>query len=173
MNHKQLLQCPPASLLKQLVAMFYDSFLIVAVLFAATAILLPFNRGEAISGPLFSLYLVLVIFVFYSWFWHKSGQTLGMKVWKIRIINDDGFNPSWPVSFLRLMFATLPPAIFVSLNYFFSFTEETRPTAAVAFFFFLLGYLWRLFKPYTWHGRLSQTQVVDVSALMAAEKSKQ
>ena len=141
MNHKVLQQCPSASLLKQLVAMLYDSLLIIALLFIATAILLPLNKGEAIGGPLYSLYLLLIIFIFYSWFWNKSGQTLGMKVWKIRIIDDDGFNPSWPVSFLRLMFALLSIGCIG------------------------LGYLWRLFTPYTWHDKLSQTRIIDVSKI--------
>ncbi len=141
MNHKSLLQCPPAGLFKQLLAMLYDSFLIAALLFIATAILLPFNKGEAITGPMFTLYLLMVIFIFYSWFWNKAGQTLGMKVWKIRIINEYGFNPSWPVSFLRLTFALLSLACFG------------------------LGYFWRLFTPYTWHDRLSQTRIIDVKGL--------
>ncbi len=141
MNPKRLQQCPSAGLFKQLIAMLYDSFLIIALLFVATAILLPFNKGEAITGPIFSLYLLMVIFIFYSWFWHKAGQTLGMKVWKIRIINEYGFNPSWPISFLRLMFAML------------------------SFACFGLGYFWRLFRPYTWHDRLSQTRIIDVSGI--------
>lgn len=141
MNPKLLQQCPPASLLKQLAAMLYDSLLIIALLFVATAILLPLNKGEAINGPIYTLYLLLVIFIFYSWFWNKSGQTLGMKVWKIRIINDYGFNPSWPISFLRLMFALLSISCLGA------------------------GYLWRLFTPYTWHDRLSQTRIIDVSKI--------
>lgn len=141
MNHKLLQQCPPASLLKQLVAMLYDSLLIVALLFISTAILLPLNDGEAISGPIYTIYLFLIIFIFYSWFWNKSGQTLGMKVWKIRIIDDYGFNPSWSVSFLRLMFALLSISCLG------------------------VGYLWRLFTPYTWHDRLSQTRIIDVSKI--------
>ena len=139
MTPKQLLQCPSASLLKQLLAMLYDSLLIVALLFFATAILLPFNQGEAISGPIYSFYLLMVVFVFYSGFWHKAGQTLGMKVWKIRIINEYGYNPSWQIGFLRLTFAVLSLACLG------------------------LGYFWRLFTPYTWHDRLSQTRVVDIS----------
>ena len=141
MNHKVLQQCPSASLLKQLVAMLYDSLLIIALLFIATAILLPLNKGESIGGPVYTLYLLSVIFIFYSWFWNKSGQTLGMKVWKIRIINDDGFNPSWAVCFLRLMGAL------VSISCVGA------------------GYFWRLFTPYTWHDRLSQTRIVDVSKI--------
>jgi len=131
---------PSASLIKRLAAMLYDSFLILAILFVATIIALLFNKGEAIeSSPIFTLYLVLVIFLFYSWFWSKCGQTLGMRVWKIQIINDYGRNPAWQVCILRLVFAVFSMACLG------------------------LGYWWRLFKPYTWHDKLSQTRIIDIS----------
>ena len=139
--------CPPASLFKQFAAMLYDSFLIFAVLFFASAIVLLLNRGEAIeSNPLFSVFLLLTVFTFYAWFWQKSGQTLGMRAWKIRIVSEFGGNPSWGISYLRLIFALLSLACFG------------------------LGYFWRLFKPYTWHDKLSQTSVVDVSSLRRTDK---
>jgi uncharacterized RDD family membrane protein YckC len=134
-------ECPPASLLKQLAAILYDSLLIFAVLFLASAIAMIFNHGEAIdTSPVFSFYLVFVVFTFYAWFWQRSGQTLGMRVWKIRIIDDAGNNPGWGGCYLRLFFALLS---WLCLG---------------------LGYLWRLFKPFTWHDRLSHTRVIDVSA---------
>ena len=141
MNSSLFLQCPSASLFKQLLAMLYDSLLIIALLFLATVILLPFNQGEAVSGPMYNFYLIMVVFIFYSVFWHRAGQTLGMKVWKIRIINEYGGNPSWSVGFLRLFFSLLSIACLG------------------------LGYWWRLFTPYTWHDRLSQTKVIDIARL--------
>lgn len=139
--------CPPASLLKQLAAMLYDSLLILAVLFLATAIALVLNHGEAIkSNPLFTVYLLFTVFSFYAWFWHKSGQTLGMRAWKIRIVSEFGGNPSWGISYLRLMFALL------------------------SLLCFGLGYLWRLFWPYTWHDKLSQTRIIDLSSLESTDK---
>ena len=171
MNHKLLLQCPPSSLLKQFIAMLYDGFLIVSILFIGTAILLPFNSGEAVGGLFYSIYLLLLIFIFYSWFWNKSGQTLGMKVWKIRIINDYGVNPSWAICFLRLTFATLPPVFFFFMNRYFLFTEDNKIEAGIFVAFFLIGYLWRLFTPYTWHDRLSNTRIIDVSKIPAEQKS--
>ena len=139
--------CPPASLIKQLAAMIYDSLLIFAILFVATAVLLIFNQGEAIeSNPSFNFLLVFILFTFYAWFWQKSGQTLGMRVWKIRIVSDLGGNPGWGTSFLRLGFAVLSMLCFG------------------------LGYLWRLFRPYTWHDRLSQTRIIDVSSLDISEQ---
>ncbi|MCK5666330.1 MAG: RDD family protein, partial [Thiotrichaceae bacterium] len=57
------------------------------------------------------------------------------------IINDYGLNPSWSVSFLRLIFALLS---FGCLG---------------------LGYWWRLFTPYTWHDHLSNTRVINISKI--------
>ena len=139
--------CPPASLIKQFAAMLYDSLLIFAVLFFATAIAMIFNQGEAIeTNPLFNLYLLFILFTFYAFFWNKSGQTLGMRVWKIRIVAKSGGSPGWGVSYLRLVFAL------------------------VSLLCFGLGYFWRLFKPYTWHDKLSQTSIIDVSTLGPIKK---
>ncbi len=140
---------PSASLFKQLAAMLYDSLLILAILFVATVFVLVFNEGEAIeSSPVFNLYLIFIIFLFYSWFWGKSGQTLGMRAWKIRIITEFGNNPGWPVSCLRLLFAILS---FACLG---------------------LGYWWRLFKPYTWHDKLSATRIIALSDKANRHKSE-
>jgi uncharacterized RDD family membrane protein YckC len=142
MNNDIYSNCPPASLIKQFAAMVYDSLLIIAILFISTAIALIFNDGNAIeSSPAFSLYLLLIVFIFYGWFWRKSGQTLGMRVWKIRVVSEFGGNPSWQTCFLRLTFALLSIACLG------------------------LGYWWRLFRPYTWHDRLSQTSIINVSVI--------
>lgn len=141
MSSNRFENCPPARLWRQLAAMVYDSFLIVALLFLAFAILVAFNRGEAVKPSIaYTLFLVFVVFTFYAWFWHKSGQTLGMSAWKIRIVSEFGGNPGWAVSYLRLLFALLSWACLG------------------------LGYWWRLFKPYTWHDRLSQTRILYVKS---------
>lgn len=153
MSHSEIDKCPPASLFKQLAAMIYDSLLIFAVLFIAAALAMLINtvifgRSGAIeNSPLFSLYLLVSLFSFYAWFWHKSGQTLGMRAWKIRIVSEFGGNPGWGICYLRLLFALLS---LLCLG---------------------LGYWWRLFQPYTWHDRLSQTRIVDISGLGAAPDS--
>ena len=143
-------ECPPAGLLRQLAAMIYDSLLVVALLFLAVGIVVALNGGEAVRPNLaFKLYLVAVVFSFYAWFWHKSGQTLGMRAWKIRIVDANGDNPGWGRCYLRLCCALLSWACFG------------------------LGYLWRLFKPWTWHDRLSDTRIVNLSALDRARQQAQ
>ncbi len=40
---------------------------------------------------------------FFIWFWSKSGQTLGMKAWRLRIQNQDGSNISKRTGLKRLL----------------------------------------------------------------------
>ena len=94
-----------------------------------------------------------------------------MKVWKIRIINDFGLNPAWSICFLRLTFASLPPVFFLLLNRYFQFTEDDKIAAIIAMIFFIASYIWRLFTAYTWHDRLSNTKIIDVSKI-PAEKNQ-
>nr|MDJ0834821.1 hypothetical protein [Gammaproteobacteria bacterium] len=79
--------------------------------------------------------------------------------------DDYGYNPSWPISFLRLISATFPPAVFLAVNNYFGLIQTNRSIAMVSGLVFLLGYLLRLLRPYTLHDRISQTHVVDVSAV--------
>ena len=129
--------------------MVYDSLLIFAVLLFAVLIPVIFNGGEAIEWNVWLLrfYLLLTVFFYYAWFWQKSGQTLGMRAWRIRIINEYGANPGIGLSSVRFVSALLSWSCFG------------------------LGYLWRLFKPWTWHDRLSGTRIVQLSASRSAPQS--
>jgi uncharacterized RDD family membrane protein YckC len=40
--------------------------------------------------------------MFYGWFWTRHGQTLGMTVWRIRVLSDDGLLPDWTQALIRL-----------------------------------------------------------------------
>lgn len=140
MSDPVISECPPAGLPRQLAAMLYDSLLIFAVLFFTVAIALIFNHGEAIESSIwFSLFLLFIVMTYYAWFWQKSGQTLGMSAWKIRIVTESGDRPGWSVCYRRLVCALLSMACLG------------------------LGYFWRLFKPYTWHDRLSRTRIVKIT----------
>lgn len=138
---------PTASLSRQLAAMLYDGFLILAMFFVALGVFVvfkmdssvPLAESEAIDPRIVWLLFLGIIFFFYAWFWQKTGQTLGMQAWKIRIVSElDGGNPHWINSLLRLVFACLSIACFG------------------------LGYLWLLFRPYSWHDKLSQTRIVYI-----------
>jgi uncharacterized RDD family membrane protein YckC len=96
-------------LLRRLGAIVYDALLLCATLFIATALVLPVTGGVAVAGgnPLFSLYLLLICFLFYGWFWTHGGQTLGMRAWKFRVQQHDGRPISWWAAGVRFALAGL------------------------------------------------------------------
>ena len=135
--------CKPAGLLLTLGAAFYDAILLVAILFVATAVAIAANAGEAIAAdaPWFKLYLLAAGFPYFGWCWTRSGQTLGMKTWRIVLTATDGKPVRLRAAALRYLFAVLSWAIF------------------------LLGYLWMLAdkRQRSWHDIVSATQLVRIA----------
>ncbi|MGC8733013.1 MAG: RDD family protein [Halothiobacillaceae bacterium] len=100
----------PAGLLRRLGALFYDWLLIAALWFVLTALLLPFTGGEPLPerGPWHWAYqtaLLLVALGFYLWFWRKGGQTLGMRAWRVRLIDEVGETPRLATLLRRALWA--------------------------------------------------------------------
>jgi uncharacterized RDD family membrane protein YckC len=138
--------------------MTYDALLVFALWFGATGLyqagagLLGVGptvgehpTGEVInqlepiaSGPWFSAYLLLVMLAFFAWFWHRSGQTLGMQAWRLRIDNLNGGRISYSQATLRFFCAWL------------------------SFFCLGIGYIWVLFDrdKAAWHDHWSKSRVV-------------
>lgn len=125
------------SFFRHMAIVTYDSLLLLAFLFLATAIVLPFNKGEAFTSNqfFFPLYIISVSFLYYGWFWTHGGQTLGMKTWKIRIQTLNKQPLTWLDAFKRFCLSI------------------------VSWGFLGLGFLWKLIdkKHYTWHDHLSKT----------------
>ena len=126
------------NLLRRLAAIFYDLLLLLSVLFVATALILPFNAGEAFTSSwLYSLYLLVISFIFYGWFWTHGGQTLGLRAWKLTVLTQNKKTLNWTQALVRFV------------------------TASVSLGFFGLGYLWILIDKDRrgWHDHLSKTAV--------------
>ena len=72
--------------------MIYDALLLVAMLFiAGFAFIYATNFPQHPNLlPVFRIYLLGVIAAYFCWFWCKSGQTLAMKTWRIKLQNRDG-----------------------------------------------------------------------------------
>jgi len=99
----------PAGPFRRFAAIIYDSLLVIGLLMLATAVLLPFTHGEAIhAGNLpYRAYLALIIFLYFALGWTRSGQTLGMKAWRIRVQQPDGRAIGWRQSLIRAAVAVL------------------------------------------------------------------
>jgi len=99
----------PAPFLVRIAAMIYESLLVTAVVFVASFIIIPVV-GE-MHAPwqrhLFQAYILGVLFAYFSAFWLRSGQTLAMKTWRIRLVNADGGTLTFKQAVLRFFLALL------------------------------------------------------------------
>jgi uncharacterized RDD family membrane protein YckC len=99
---------------RRLGAIFYDTLLMVALLFVVSALFLLVTGGESVANaPLWvrSAYraALLVVWIgFFAIFWRGRGQTLGMQVWRIMVVRPDGQPLSLKDVVLRLLAASTP-----------------------------------------------------------------
>jgi uncharacterized RDD family membrane protein YckC len=142
----------PASLWRRLAAMVYDFLLIVAVSFLYYAIAIGVNvlfngvpeQGKPVDWGHFKFLVftgwILTIAGFFCFFWTRSGQTLGMKTWNLKIVNQHNQYPNYQQSFLRCVIAPF------------------------SLLFFGIGYWWIFFNPehQTLHDKLTNTKTLLV-----------
>jgi len=112
---------------RHLLAIVYDLILLIAVLFFATGLLLPFNGGEAFTHDqiFYLVYLLTVSFLFYGWFWTHGGQTLGLKAWKIRLLSDNLKPVTWYQALIRFMVSILSSGLF-GIGFFWVFVDKNH-----------------------------------------------
>lgn len=129
-------------LARRLAAIFYDAWLIAALwLIGATidfAVQSALGTADSpVRRPL-ETFILASPFLFYGWFWTHGGQTLGMRAWRMKLLDEHGRPVTWRRSVVRVA------AAFVS---------------ALALG---LGYLWMLGdrQHLTWHDRWSGTRLV-------------
>ena len=95
-------------LARRLAAIVYDLILLFAVLLIAS---LPWaisgiQQGQA--GYLFYVFFIYALIpLYYIGFWVYGGQTLGMKTWKIRVVDLEGHPIGWEKASLRIVYAVL------------------------------------------------------------------
>ena len=95
-------------LFKRLLINFYDVILLFAVLYFFTIPIILFTQGNAVlNSYLYQLYLILIVFLYYAWFWKKYNQTLGMRIWKVKIYSRCSLSISYLQSFVRIIIALI------------------------------------------------------------------
>ena len=64
-------------------------------------------KGSLLLSGIRSSLLVLVGLVFFGYFWTKSGQTIGMRAWRLKVQTSQGSLISWPQAIIRSISALL------------------------------------------------------------------
>ena len=134
-----------AGLFRRLFAIFYDGFLLIAILFIVTAIANTLNHGKAIEPddtyyPLYVLVIFSLSYLYFAWFWIHGGQSLGMKTWQIQLQSTCNNKITWKIAAIRFICAIFSWGVFG------------------------LGFLWALFdkKNRCWHDLIGKTVLLDL-----------
>ncbi|MDA8659888.1 RDD family protein [Luminiphilus sp.] len=128
---------------RQLLAVIYDLFLVAPLLMANAFVLVSvFGPTDSATTPAVPSWLIqatslVVITTFFVGFWCKSGQTLGMQAWRLKLVDDLGHPIGVKQGYIRCAAACL---------------------SALALG---LGYWWIFFHPQnrSWHDLISKTHL--------------
>lgn len=97
-----------AGLGRRLAVLLYDGFLIVAIWMMSSLLLLAATDANAyLEGIWYQAFLYAELMLFYVYFWSFRGQTLGMQVWRVIAIQEDGKLLSPKQASIRFLIATL------------------------------------------------------------------
>jgi uncharacterized RDD family membrane protein YckC len=133
---------------RRFAALIYDALLLAALMLIFTTAAVMLIARSAIlpetAGPWVYAYrgtLIAIILGYYVINWTRSGQTLGMRAWRLRAVNEEGKRIGMRAALLRCLYGVLAWA----------------PAA--------LGVLWLYIdaEHLAVHDRLSRTRVVHLS----------
>jgi uncharacterized RDD family membrane protein YckC len=152
MTDNEYAACPRAGLLRRLAALLYDGFLVAAIWMAigfCIQLIVGPDSNQLVDGVIqinpvvraitFTL-MVSSAAGFYIWFWMRSGQTLGMVSWRLKVLDTENELPTLPKALMRFILAW--PAFFLfGIGYFWMYIDQDKDAI---------------------HDRLSNTKVVLV-----------
>jgi uncharacterized RDD family membrane protein YckC len=96
----------------RLLALLYDGLIALALLMAFSALVLFMRSGVPVKpGSLmaFAEFLLLwsVIGAYAVLSWRFGGQTVGMRPWRLRVVDSDGGTPGWRALLIRFGIASI------------------------------------------------------------------
>jgi uncharacterized RDD family membrane protein YckC len=154
----------PAGLLIRLAAMTYEGVLLFGVVFVVTYAVLALARWtyplSAFQRVSLQSILFIVLGAYFTYQWSKSGQTLAMKSWHLRLVDRSGRPPRKPIAALRYVLAwhlIIPGAIWIT---FFGGHGPTDALVTALGFVLLLVPAWFDVQRRLLHDRISSTRIV-------------
>lgn len=113
---------------KIIFAFLYDLLLLSAVWFASALPFVLFHGSEFTGTPLillfFQLYLIAITYYYLTYFWTQTGQTPGLRTWKLRLVRQDDYLLTRQNANLRFLTA----ALFFSIGWITLFWPSKRQT---------------------------------------------
>jgi uncharacterized RDD family membrane protein YckC len=116
-----------APLFPRFASLGYEVILLTPVLFIAAYLFLALT--QAVRTPMlravFQLWLLGVLAMYFVCCWHRGGQTLAMKTWRIRVARKDGSALSTREALARFVLALWSLSLF-GAGFWWGFVDRER-----------------------------------------------
>ncbi len=155
---------PTPAIRRRLAALLYEGVLLFGVIFlAGLAFSLVLQQRNGLTyHHLMSAWIAVVAGAYFVGFWHRGGQTLPMKTWRMRVVGPDGAPPTIARAALRYFAAWLwflPP---LALHPLFGLSiPRTLLLEAVWFALWTAGARFDAQRQFL-HDRIAGTRIVAV-----------
>ena len=82
----------PAKPGRRLICLIYGALLIVAVVIAAAipVVMLTAGLSAVVARTALQAFLIVICGVYFVWQWTRTGQTLAMKTWRLKLVTQSG-----------------------------------------------------------------------------------
>jgi len=117
-----------AALFPRFASLGYEAILLTPVLFIAAYLFLALTQA-AVRTPMlhavFQIWLLGVLAIYFVYCWHRGGQTLAMKTWRIRVARKDGSALSVREALARFLLALWSLSLF-GAGFWWGFVDRER-----------------------------------------------
>ncbi len=166
MSAEAFFPLPSPSRWRRFLCMLYEGILLFGIVFGVLLIFdfLTQSRHALFLRDARQVVLFLSIGLYFLLCWRRTGQTLPMKTWHMRLQMPDGTKPSWPRAFARYLLAWLLPLITAFfLQVIAILTQQAWVTLLIVFTPLTL-FIWTWFDKdqLFLHDRLAGTRIVDL-----------
>lgn len=107
--------------------LIYEALVVIALSLVCTTVFV-LLLGDATTGiKRYSLQLLLwlTVGVYFVWCWQKSGQTLSMQTWQLKIVHQDLKLLTLQAAIVRYMLASLSLLVF-GFGFLWAFVDKDR-----------------------------------------------
>jgi uncharacterized RDD family membrane protein YckC len=110
---------------------------VIALTFLVPNLALGILFGASLPSWISFLYLYAVLGIYFVWYWTKSGQTLAMQTWRIRMIDQQGHTLKRRQALLRYFYGSLwvIPCVLLQWAFHLEKWQIIEMLFAVALFF--------------------------------------
>ncbi len=121
-----------ASLRRRLSSLLYESLVVFSILLIGFLLPQAFLAGflnqwgiPPINSKMLMFHIFWLLLIYFVWFWLQTGQTLPMKTWKLRLVNEDG-RLMRPTQAIFRYLAAWPSILFFGIGLLWALVDKDK-----------------------------------------------